>query len=338
MSNQKNNTLELIKLLSSYMVVFIHITFPGKMGSAIDSLARFAVPLFFLISGFYSYGINGVKIKKRIRNILTLIIFSTLFYTICNTLILLTDSNTTGIISYFSKYTNASFFVNFLIFNIPISALHLWYLFAILYVYIIFYLITISRVNEKIIFIIASALLLLHILLGEFLSVFGIIIPIKIVRNFALMGFPFFSIGLLVKKYEDKIHNLPNYLIFIFAILGICESVISRYFFGKNELYIGSLFILFATICIFIKFSNIQYPSFLISLGGCSTYIYIFHIAISGVIKRIYLLLGINIDSYILLKISHPIIVCIVSTVFAYCITKIVEQIHKAKIKKLQKT
>ena len=66
MKQQKNATLELIKLLASYMVVFIHISFYGEIGVAVNALARFAVPFFFVISGFYSYKCTEEKIKKRI--------------------------------------------------------------------------------------------------------------------------------------------------------------------------------------------------------------------------------------------------------------------------------
>ncbi len=65
MKTQKNNTLEILKLLASYMVVFIHVSFYGKLGVAIDALARFAVPFFFLVSGYCSYQITTEKIKKK---------------------------------------------------------------------------------------------------------------------------------------------------------------------------------------------------------------------------------------------------------------------------------
>ena len=55
------------------MVVFIHVLFYGKLGVVIDALARFAVPFFFLVSGYYSYQIPCEKIKKRIRKILILL-------------------------------------------------------------------------------------------------------------------------------------------------------------------------------------------------------------------------------------------------------------------------
>lgn len=326
MNEQKNNTLELLKLFASYMVVFIHVLFYGRIGIVFDALARFAVPFFFLISGFYSYQITTKKIKKRIINILSLLIFATVCYTIFKILPLLLQGNIDGIACYFKKYMDFKNIVKLLVFNIPISSLHLWYLFAAIYVYVIFYFLTVIRLNEKVIFIISFSLLFLHILLGECLSVFGIIIPIPIVRNFALMGFPFFTIGMVVKKYENNLCVIPNYMIAISAIIGVFTSICSRCFFGENELYIGSLFILFAIVCVFIKYSTVQFPSFLITLAGCSTYIYIFHIMISSVIEKMYTLFGMDISSSVILTNIHPIFVCLSSTAFAYCITKILQK------------
>ena len=80
MNMQRNNTLELLKVFAAYMVVFIHVIFSGYVGTAIETLARFAVPFFFVISGFYSYGISTQKIKKRIKKILILIVFAVFSY------------------------------------------------------------------------------------------------------------------------------------------------------------------------------------------------------------------------------------------------------------------
>jgi len=328
MSIQKNNTLELLKLLASYMVVFIHVSFYGKIGVIADALARFAVPFFFLVSGFYSYQIPCEKIKKRIRNILTLLIFAAICYNIFEIATLLCW-NTDGLVARFNKYTDLSTFINLLIFNMPVSSGHLWYLLAIFYVYVIFYFSTMLHVKDKAIFIISLFLLFLHVLLGEGLSILGIVLPFQFVRNFAVMGIPFFALGLFVKKHEHKFKTIPDYVIFMSLIIGVFESILSRCIFGANELYIGSLFILFATICTFNKYANVKYPSFLTTLEGCSTYIYIFHIIISSVIHIAYGVLGINIYSSIILENLHPLIVCIGSTIFAYFLIKILKKLQK---------
>ena len=330
MNIQKNSTLELFKLFASYMVVFIHILFYGKFGVIIDALARFAVPFFFLVSGFYSYQITCEKIKKRIRNILTLLVLA---ITCCNlfeitTLLLWSPDD---LAAFFDKYTHLSTYINLLIFNTAVNFGHLWYLLAILYVYIIFYFVTQTHVKDKVIFTISFLLLFLQIILGEGLSVVGIKLPAFYVRNFALMGIPFFALGLFVKKYEYKFHNIPGYAILVSVVIGVLASVISRYFSGENELYLGSLFILFAITCTFIKYKDIKYPPFVTALEGCSTYIYIFHLIISSVIYIAYNVLGVDMYSSVSLKKLHPIIVCICSTVFAYLLMQILKALKLQK-------
>ena len=322
MSTQKNNTLELLKLFASYMVVFIHILFHGKMGVTIDALARFAVPFFFLVSGYCSYQITTEKIKKRIKNILTLFMLSAICCMSFEIIILL-KYDTDGLIALFNKFTTLSTYLNLLVFNVPVNSGHLWYLLAVLYVYVIFYFTTKFHIKENVIFIVSLFLLVLQFLLGEGLSIFGIVLPTPFVRNFALMGIPFFALGLFVKKYEYKFRSIPNYMIFAFIIIGAFESVLSRFFFGENELHIGSLFILAALVCVFIKYADTKYPAFLTALEGCSTYIYIFHIMISTALCIVYGIFGIDIYSSVTLENLHPIVVCITCTVFSYLIIKI---------------
>ncbi|HGQ0357184.1 TPA: acyltransferase, partial [Streptococcus pneumoniae] len=45
-----NSTLHAIKVLACFSVVAIHIWLPGKIGAFYQIIARFAVPMFFLIS------------------------------------------------------------------------------------------------------------------------------------------------------------------------------------------------------------------------------------------------------------------------------------------------
>ena len=333
MNTQKNNTLELLKLFSAYMVVFIHIPFHGQVGVAVDALARFAVPFFFFVSGYYSYQITCEKIKKRIQNILSLLIFSAVGYTIFE-IVKLLKYNRDGLVTFFHKYTELSTYVAFFMFNSPVNFGHLWYLLAILYVYVIFYFVTKLHIKEKVIFAISLLLLLLSLVLGEGLSLFGIVLPLPIVRNFATMGIPFFALGLFAKKYECKFRSIPHYAIPILAAIGALESVISAYLFGTKELYVGSLFVLSAMICVLIQYSDAKIPSALTALEGCSTYIYIFHIMVSTVLFIIYGVFGLDIYASVALENLHSIVVCVASTIVAYVFIKILENVRKPKVEK----
>lgn len=323
MPSNRNSTLDLLKLFASYMVVFIHILFYGKIGTAVDALARFAVPLFFVVSGFFSYEITLKQIKKRISHTLRLIAFAVAVYILWNVLQLLIAQDTQGLVYYFSKYLSIKDLFKLLVFNIPLFTVHLWYLFALLYVYISYYFAVLFSIRKRFVFVTSILLLALHVFLGEGLSIFKINVPIPLVRNFALMGIPFFGLGLLANTYKHKLCNTPNYMIVIFLILGILETIISRYFFGKNELYIGSLLILSACIAIFIKFPNIECPSALLSLTSCSTYIYIFHPLISSLIEIMYSIINIKFGISVFLQMIHPILVCVLSTLWAHQLNKI---------------
>lgn len=333
MSTTKNTTLELLKLFASYMVVFIHVMFYGEFGEIVDALARFAVPLFFLVSGFFSYNISPEKIKKRIKHIAFLFVVSTSLYTVANVVGFLFAGDTAGIVTYFREWIHPITFIKLIGVNVPASSSHLWYLSAMIYVYLIFWLATVRCFNKKVSVTVSLSLLGLHIILGEVLSAFGIVLPNIVVRNFLLMGIPFFVLGLLAKKYEDKLRNVPWYVSVTAAVAGIAETVVSRHFFGKNEIHIGSLLILFAMVTVFIKRADVRYPSFLNGWTACSTYIYILHKMLSPVLMVVYGLFHLDIGSSVTLTNIHPIIVCIVSTVFAYCITQISKRVSLKKRK-----
>ena len=328
MAARKNDTLELIKLFAAYMVVFIHISFRGNAGLVIDALARFAVPFFFLTSGYYSYQITCEKIKTRIKHIFSLLVFSSVIYTVFEVVKLL-KYNPNGLTDLLNKYTDLGTYIKLFVFNLPVISGHLWYLFAILYVYVIFYFVTKFRVKEKVVFAASFSLLALHVLLGECLSAFGIVLPLTFLRNFALMGIPFFALGLFAKKHEHKICAIPNFAVFLFLAIGVLESIISRFLFAENELYIGSLFILTALVTVTLKCKDAKYPAFLTTLNGCSAYIYIFHSMISTILLIIYGMIGVDIYSSVPLENLHPIMVCVVSTVFSFILIKILNKLKK---------
>ena len=322
MSIKKNTTLELFKLFASYAVVFIHVMFSGNFGIAMDTLARFAVPMFFLTSGFFSYGITPEKIIKRAKHIFKLIIISSVCYFLFEIFVLVLNGNTNEIIPYLSQYYNILMILRLLVFNKPVSSGHLWYLWAILYVYIIYYFVTKRGVKEKTIFRISFVLLPLHLLLGEGLSVFNVSLPNMIIRNFAFMGLPLFGLGLFVRKHRNKICKISNWALIPAVVIGIAEPLAARFWFGKSELYIGSLFILFAIVVVFLKYPDLKHSYLIDKLIGCSTYIYIFHKMVSAAIIEIYEAFGFDYTASIVTENLHPLLVCVASTVLAFIIVQ----------------
>lgn len=50
-----NYCMDFLKGLACIFVVFIHVKFPGDFGQAVQAIARFAVPFFFMVSGYYYF-------------------------------------------------------------------------------------------------------------------------------------------------------------------------------------------------------------------------------------------------------------------------------------------
>jgi surface polysaccharide O-acyltransferase-like enzyme len=332
-NRQKNETLDLIKLFASYMVIFIHVTFHGQLGYAMDALARFAVPIFFLVSGFFSYRISPDKIKSRARAILKLLIIAVVVYTLFNVVMLATSGGVTEIVGYFRSYADLTTLAKLILLNVPVSSVHLWYLFAMLYVYVAFYFATVLRLSEKVMWVISFSLLGVHLLLGEFLSFFDMAVPYSLLRNFLFMGIPFFGLGLFARKHEEALRTVPASVIWAFLAVGMLESVCSRLLGRRNELYLGSVLILFGLVIEFIRHSHVTYPRWVNELTRCSTYIYLFHIAIASVFTRIYALFQLSTANFPVLKNLHPLLVCVASTALAFGINKLVDLVSFKKKK-----
>ena len=46
-------SLDVLKAICAFLVVCIHVPFPGKVGEYFTALTRVAVPIFFMITGFF---------------------------------------------------------------------------------------------------------------------------------------------------------------------------------------------------------------------------------------------------------------------------------------------
>ena len=64
-SRRQNDKLDLFKCIAIYAVIMAHIPFPGQFGRAICALAKFSVVLFFMVSGYFSWGAGSKSLAKR---------------------------------------------------------------------------------------------------------------------------------------------------------------------------------------------------------------------------------------------------------------------------------
>ena len=64
MIKKQNNTLNLLKGLACLAIVWMHTNSGGLVNQVIVCMARFGIPIFFMVSGYFTYKENKVDYTK----------------------------------------------------------------------------------------------------------------------------------------------------------------------------------------------------------------------------------------------------------------------------------
>ena len=295
-----NYCLDFIKGLACIFVVFMHCEFPGIVGIGVQAISRFCVPFFFMVSGYFCFSQKQSNhneatssdkwntIKRKVVHVAKIILWSSLLY--------LAFAIAFQFVFHSYDFTiNTKKIFDWIVFNQPwVLSGHLWFLFALLYVYI-FYGIFECNGLRKYAYIIAAVMFVVYICLAQGAYLIGVTIPNIYYRNWIVEGFPFFMLGHWIHENHDRI-NLSNTTLIIIIVLTTVLCCVERWLlgrdFGVNIVTIPQVWALFVY--------GVKNP--LLHEGGiqrmgrdCSMYIYILHIAVwQSIVNGAYSLLGIS--------------------------------------------
>ena len=230
------HNIDSLKFLCAILVIFIHVHTPYQ--EYILPITRCAVPCFLVISGYLIFTEDRMKLKRSLkrgfRKMFQIFVWSTLLFAAVK--FLFTSKN-----NDFS-FLNLSALCEFIFLNKNPFGFHLWYIGAYLYTLIIIYC---SIKYSKFRYICWSVpfLLLLDLCLGKYsLVLWHKEFPYILVRNFLCVGIPYFIIGMLIKRFKNRILGHPNLHIlalgggnFIFINLYSGKQVTCRSWFECHE-------------------------------------------------------------------------------------------------------
>lgn len=328
--SSRNNALDLLKLFSAFMVVFIHVPFYGEFGMAVEAIARFAVPIFFMTSGFFCYKNDTAKIRKKILKIAGILFTASVLYNATNIAFVFLKDGAEGIKEYLSVFLEPLRWLELIVFNRPFSATRLWFLVALIYVYVMQIVLQKIRAGEKTVLFFAVGGLLINVLLSEGLALFGTVIEEIFVRNFLLTGYPFFGIGLLLRLHKEKVINVKTSMCIALISVGVVLTLISNLFVESAYLYIGSIMIAVASFILAMKSAEVRYPAFLITLSECSLGIYILHRPVATVIGKCIEILGVT-EGSVAEGVILPISVCIATSLLTLVLIIVKKKLLKKK-------
>lgn len=323
-----NYCMDFLKGIACIFVVFIHVKFPGSFGQAVQAVARFAVPFFFMVSGYYCYrkdyhGVMSAKgVKRKVIHIAKITLYASLFYL---AFVLIQQALFHNQDLTISK--GQVFF--WLVLNHPsIIAGQYWFLFALLYAYIFYGVLEYFNLR-RFAYVLAVILFVVYICLAQGAHVAGFCIDRLYYRNWLVEAFPYFMLGHWIHENEERI-DISNKallsLLFVATILCCVERWVMGRNFGVNICSIPQVFALFL-----YGVKNPNRHKGVIQLLGrdCSMLVYIIHPAMWHILDGIYDKIGL-IDNP-MAQYLRPIIVLMISVLLALIFNSIVTKIKVSK-------
>lgn len=285
----RNQVLEVWKLIASFFVVFLHVPFPGMFGSIISCLARFAVPLFFAISGWFSYQTGCPKLAKRFLHILKLELLGILITVGWSFLVhTYMGSDMRQWLLYYIP--DGERIKKWLLWNVDPFGGHLWYLSAAALCYGVLWLYTRlqrgGRVRYGLLYGVSACLLAAHFAMDEFSALTGIAVHYTIPRSGIFTGIPMFAMGIFLRQHRDPLTAvLTAGKSAVVLTCSIAVSLLEWKIFGGRELYLGSVLTVAAVLLLAVQMPNItdRFPGMETGIAKCgavSTGIYLLHLAV----------------------------------------------------------
>lgn len=318
--SERNIGIDFAKYFCSFLVICIHSPYLGQ--PYIEPFARLAVPIFFMITGFF-YSSTRKKNKEisQITKILKLSISAHLLYLIWDVAFHLVKNGSFA--DYLRTFSNSQIWLEFLFLNnSPISE-HLWYLNSLIYVLIVVYFFE-KKYDRKYLYKTIPVLIFFNIILGTYSTLlFNTNLSIVYSRNFLFCGLPFFLLG---DYFNTKIRPVQNRKLIIIVLLSILGTAIEKWFLKKNGLitadcFLSTPFLAASLFLLIIQNEPLLKMSWIgkIALIGrrTSTMIYIVHPIMISVVGKVIRTIG----SYIafipkIYQYFSPVIILFITTAF----------------------
>ena len=322
-----NVKLNLLKGFACMGVVFIHITFPGLFGQIVMHASGYAVPIFFMIAGYYAYGKDLDVIKRRLLKIVKILVYAYILFFLYNLVFSIKNHEVLQWLSDSYNWKTPIMYICFCTINFAIP---LWYLIAMIETYIV-WLFVVKRKKEHLIIKITPILFLLQIILTSYCETMKLELFWE--TNFLIRAMPWFMLGYCLNtEMANNIRSIKTSTLIMMVIVGCAIAVIPTAFdlpIMFNVIgYIPYAFGLFSlalknpsqSVCKPVEFIG----------DKLSLNIYIFHVLIAGIIGfAFHRILNVNTeaDPYLWIR---PIIV-LVTTIFASWVVYKIKMIFTKK-------
>lgn len=335
---ERNRNLDLLKVACSFMVICIHASFLGMPGEVTLALSRIAVPLFFMITGYY-YTCTKERNRqgKQLRKIFGLFLGANLLYFLW--FLIQNWYEKLPILTELRKQFTLKSIGHFLALNYSFIGGHLWYLGAILYVLLIIWLFE-KKWSRRKLYPVVPILFLANLVFGAYAPViFGHEIHYHYTRNFLFTGLPYFLLGDML--YTFKIELKPKKSL-ILSLASAGAILAERYLLWKINPDIVQDHLFFSIPCasfvfLFALQQNCSRNNWLIRMlcfigRNLSTNIYILHLMVISVFYMVMPYVTDLLSPSVVLYYIKPFVIFVSTAALAWGIHRIARAFKKRTV------
>lgn len=320
-------SLDVLKGLGCIAVVLIHYNFPGWTGKAIWASSRFAVPLFFCISGFFLPDSNGcITVRALVRKAWRLVVLLTAVIIVYHVYLYFVPEFAPRLGTAKMFGLTASFWLNNSLFPV------IWFVGALIYSYV-FMILFCGPINRTALWTLASVLWLGCFYLYDVNAIWPMTAPATVIKSlsgsivwsnfFLFRSLPFVLMGLLLRLYIQSVEKWirSSVVVFCLVLIGFAVSVGEMTQTGRVQFSTGCVFAMIVMFAWAIGNPNGGAHWLRVVGERASLLVYLSHIPIGTLVRK---LAGVyEIDSEYWFKWSLPLMVLALSIGFAFAVDSI---------------
>ncbi len=284
----RNVYLDLFKYFLSFLVILIHVT---QKDYVFHPLFRLAVPMFFLISGYFMYHPDKdrqmAKAKGFIPRTLKYFLIGFGFYIVFDFIMCYVDGH--GVGYYFTTLFYKDFLLEFIFLNQPITytGAQLWFLIALLVLSVVHWLAVKFDLTKYYKFAIPACFAIYFFFAGYMYLFQETDMPIRYTRNAWFMGLPMFSLGYLLAKVDLHKRSWYKYIYLVVGVAAFFFQIIEAGL-AVMEMYISGVLSAVMLLAFFLGLKKTRCDFYYRWFGKDGPfYVYILHMAVSVVLSKL---------------------------------------------------
>lgn len=292
-----------MKCIACISVVLLHCSLPGRIGQLVCGQARFAVPFFFAISGYYVYDATrdgrAYRVWDKACHIGRYFVVTECIYFIWHLAYSFVDRHfVSGSNEWFRESFSWYNLFRFFVFQRTFIGDVSWFLAALFLCYCATWLIARCNLWRMSCWLI-PVLFAINVLIADIVPVYiGVDIEWYWISNFLLLGWPSFAMGYWICLERERLIAISGRIWGMILIGSFALNVVETLFTKGEEFYVSSALTAMAAIVLCLQYPVVAETGrneLLRHIGKYLSFsVYIFHPIIRDIFQMIAHVIGIS--------------------------------------------